>query len=112
MQRYGMVTGLKPEMIGEYRQLHKAVWPEVLKTIRECQIQNYSIYLRTLDDGRPYLFGYFEYHGTDFAADMEKMAADPATQRWWALCKPCQQPLADHDGEEWWARMDEVFHVD
>ena len=81
MQRYGMVTGLKPEMVEEYKRLHQAVWPEVLKTIGECQIRNYSIYLRTLD-GRPCLFGYFEYHGTDFQADMARMAADPATQRW------------------------------
>jgi uroporphyrinogen decarboxylase len=29
------------------------------------------------------LFAYFEYHGTDYAADMAKMAADPKTQEWW-----------------------------
>ena len=84
-----------------------------MKTIEDCQIRNYSIYLRTLDDGKPYLFGYFEYHGTNFAADMERMAANPATQRrWWALCKPCQQPLANRDTDDWWTPMDEVFHVD
>jgi L-rhamnose mutarotase len=107
-----MVTGLNPESVDEYKRLHSAVWPEVLAMIKQCQIQNYSIYLRVLDDGRPYLFGYFEYHGIDFAADMAKMAADPATQRWWALCKPCQQPLAGCGADEWWVPMDEVFHVD
>lgn len=113
MRRYGMVTGLKPEAVEEYRRLHAAVWPEVLATISACNIRNYSIYLRTLDGGRPYLFGYFEYHGTDFAADMARMAADPATQRWWSLCKPCQQPLADSPAtDEWWTAMDEVFHTD
>ena len=81
MRRYGMVTGLRPQSIEEYKRLHAAVWPEVLATIRDCNIANYSIFLRTLDDGRPYLFAYFEYHGTDFAADMAKMAADPATRR-------------------------------
>ena len=33
--------------------------------------------------------------GNDFAADMAKMAADPVTQQWWDVCKPCQVPLAD-----------------
>jgi L-rhamnose mutarotase len=92
--------------------LHAAVWPDVLKLIKECHIQNYSIYLRRLEDGNYYLFSYFEYTGKDFAADMAKMAADATTQRWWQLCKPCQKPLADRHAEEWWASMDEVFHCD
>jgi len=83
-----------------------------LKMIKACHIQNYSIYLRQLDDGKHYLFAYFEYTGTDFAADMVKMAADPVTQRWWSVCKPCQQPLADRASEEWWSDMEEVFHQD
>jgi L-rhamnose mutarotase len=112
MKRYGMVIGLRPEKITEYKKLHAAVWPDVLRTIQACQIRNYSIYLRQLDDGRHYLFSYFEYLGRDFAADMAKMAADPATQRWWAICIPCQQPLDDRVPDEWWAAMEEVFHLD
>ena len=53
-----------------------------------------------------------EYHGTDFAADMAKMAADPKTQEWWAVCMPCQEPLETRAEGEWWARMEEVFHLD
>ena len=112
MKRYGMVLGLNPDKIDEYKKLHAAVWPDVLKMIRQCHIRNYSIYLRQLDDGNNYLFSYFEYTGADFAADMARMAADPATQRWWAVCKPCQQPLANRAPEEWWAGMEEVFHCD
>ncbi|MDD4175314.1 MAG: L-rhamnose mutarotase, partial [Kiritimatiellae bacterium] len=41
---------------------------------------NYSIFLRKLPDGEYYLFSYFEYTGTDFAADCDRMAADPVTQ--------------------------------
>ena len=110
MQRYGMVIGLRPEKVEEYRRLHAAVWPDVLKMIEECNIRNYSIYLRELGDGKHYLFSYFEYTGEDFDADMAKMAADPTTQRWWAECKPCQQPVADAAPGEWWASMEEVFH--
>jgi len=112
MQRYGMVIGLRAEKLEEYKKLHATAWPEVLRKIKECHIQNYSIYLRQLDDGRHYLFSYFEYIGTDFAADMAIMAADETTQRWWSLCKPCQQPLTSRAPEEWWANMEEVFHQD
>ena len=107
MKRFGMVIGLKPESEKEYRDCHRAVWPEVLETIRQCTIRNYSIYLK---DGM--LYSYFEYHGTDFAADMAKMAADPATVRWWALMKPMQEPVATRKEGEWWADMEEVFHLD
>jgi L-rhamnose mutarotase len=40
------------------------------------------------------------------------MAADPETQRWWDVCKPCQKPLDTRKEGEWWAMMDEVFHLD
>jgi L-rhamnose mutarotase len=112
MKRYGMVIGLKPEKMAEYEKLHAAVWPEVLQMIEACHIKNYSIYLRQLDDGRHYLFSYFEYTGDDFNRDMAKMAADPTTQKWWAVCMPCQQPLENRAPGEWWAEMKEVFHHD
>lgn len=112
MKRYGTVIALRPEKVEEYKALHAQAWPEVLKMITACHIQNYSIYLRQLDDGRPYLFSYFEYTGDDFAADMARMAADPTTQRWWSFCKPCQDPLRNRAPDEWWSAMEEVFHHD
>ena len=112
MKRYGSVIGVRAEKLGKYRKLHAAAWPGVLAMIKQCHIQNYSIYLRRLDDGRHYLFSYFEYTGTDFAADMARMAADPTTQQWWAVCKPCQQPLESRAPDEWWSGMEEVFHQD
>lgn len=112
MKRYGSVIGLKEEKIPYYKELHAAVWPDVLMMITACHIQNYSIYLRKLPDGKHYLFSYFEYTGEDFEADCAKMAADATTQKWWAECMPCQEPLPDHDEGEWWADMEEVFHQD
>ena len=112
MTRYGMLTGLKSEQVQTYKELHAAVWPGVLKTIKECNIQNYSIYLKQTSHNQHFLFGYFEYTGDDYDADMAKMAADPTTQAWWQLCKPCQQPLEFAAEGEWWTRMEEVFHQD
>lgn len=112
MKRYGMVIGLNADKVDEYKKLHSAAWPDVLKMIKQCHIQNYSIYLRSLDDGQHYLFSYFEYVGSDFAADMAKMAADATTQRWWSFCKPCQRPLNNRGPDEWWSVMEEVFHAE
>jgi L-rhamnose mutarotase len=112
MKRYGWVIGVRPEKLDEYKRLHAAVWPGVLKMIRACNFRNYSIYLRQLPDGKHYLFSYLEYVGEDFVADGAKMAADAETQRWWAVCKPCQEPLANRAEGEWWADMEEVFHCD
>ena len=107
MKRFGWVIKVKAERLDEYTRLHAAVWPEVLKMIKECSISNYSIFHR---DG--FLFSYLEYTGDNFAEDMAKMAADASTQRWWALCKPCQEPLSSVSPDEWWADMQEVFHLD
>lgn len=112
MKRYGSIIGLRADKIDEYKKLHAAAWPDVLEQIRKSNIRNYSIFLRQLPDGKHYLFSYFEYAGQDFEADMAAMAADPRTQEWWVLCKPCQEPLEDRAEGEWWAGMEEVFHVD
>ena len=111
-QRYGSVIGLRAEKLDEYKKLHAAIWPTVAKKVREANIRNYSIYLRKLPDGNYYLFGYFEYVGDNFQADMAKMAADPEIKRWWKVTDPCQQPLADRTPGQWWASMEEVFHQD
>ena len=112
VQRYGMVLGLKEEKIPEYTKIHADVWPGVLKMIEDCNIKNYSIYLHQLDDGRHYLFAYFEYTGDDFKADMDKMAEDETTQKWWEICEPMQIPVKNRLDGEWWANMKEVFHTD
>lgn len=106
VQRFGSVIKVKPEKLEEYKKLHAAPWPGVMKMIHDCNIRNYSIYYK---DG--YLFSYFEYIGKDFKADMDKMAADPTTQKWWKHTDPCQEPLPTRAPGEWWAKMEEVFHA-
>ena len=107
MKRYGQIIGVDPESFERYKTYHAAVWPEVLEMITACHITNYSIFHKN-----NLLFAYFEYVGSDFKADMEKMAADPKTQEWWAIMMPMQRPVENRSEGEWWAIMEEVFHLD
>ena len=105
--RFGSVIAVPAARLADYKYLHAHCWPGVKRMIKECHLENYSIYYK---DGL--LFSYYEYTGDDYEADMAKMAADPETQRWWAVCKPCQRPLPTRKPGEWWADMEEVFHLD
>ncbi|MEG0257373.1 MAG: L-rhamnose mutarotase [Christensenella sp.] len=107
MKRYGQVLKVRPEKEEYYKELHAHPWQGILDMIHACNIRNYSIYLR---DG--YLYSYYEYIGADYDADMEKMAADPLTQKWWGECNPCQQPVDSAKEGELWVDMEEVFHLD
>jgi L-rhamnose mutarotase len=79
--------------------------------IRACHIQNFSIYEREIE-GKTYLFAYLEYVGTNFDADMKRMAADPETKRWWKETDPCQAPLPDAAAAgKIWADARELYHL-
>jgi len=112
MKRYGMVVKVKPDKIEEYKRLHANPWPGVLEMIAECNIRNYSIYLKEVEHGKYYLFSYFEYVGNNFEEDMAKMAADPVTREWWKNTDPCQIPVPTRGENDFWATMEEVFHSD
>lgn len=105
--RYGSVIKVKPEKLEEYKDLHANPWPAVDAMLKECNIQNYSIYYR---DGL--LFSYLEYTGSDFETDMEKIARDSIINVWWSLTDPCQEPVDSAGEGVWWADMEEVYHLD
>ena len=105
-QLFGQIGRLKPEKREEYIKLHGAVWPGVLKTIKECNIENYSIFIK--DD---LLFAYFEYTGTDYEADMKKMEADETTQKWWKCTKPCFDKYSEASEEAFYEDMESIFYL-
>ncbi|HSV99285.1 MAG TPA: L-rhamnose mutarotase [Sedimentisphaerales bacterium] len=71
--RHGVVIGISPQNIAEYKRLHAETWPGVLKAVDRAHMDNYSIYLGEVAPGRNYLFGYYEYTGRDFDADIARM---------------------------------------
>jgi L-rhamnose mutarotase len=108
MQRMGQCIRLDGDAVAEYKRVHAQVWPQVLEVIGRAQIRNYSIFLREPEN---VLFAYWEYHGDDFARDAAEMARAEVMQRWWKLCDPMQRPLDSRAEGEWWAPMEEVFHL-
>ncbi len=106
VQRTGMVIGIKADQISAYEALHAASNPGVRDLLEKYHMHNFSIYMRQLDDGKYYLFGYYEYTGTDYKADMEKLGGEPRNQKWLSVTGPMQAPLA---GEHSWAMMKEVY---
>jgi L-rhamnose mutarotase len=112
VQRHGAVIAIPKESIAEYKQLHAATWPGVLKRIEKTNIHDYSIYLGAVAPDQYYLFAYYEYTGRDFDADMAKMKKDKTIQEWWKRTDPLQRPLPTRKEGEWWAQWQEVFHHD
>ncbi|HEX4057211.1 MAG TPA: L-rhamnose mutarotase [Galbitalea sp.] len=107
MIRLASVIGLPAENAEEYERLHAEVWPKVLERLRASHMTNYSIFRMG-----ELLFSYLEYTGDDLDADNAAIAANEATQEWWAVCEPLQRPLPDRAPGEWWMAIPEVFHLD
>ncbi len=107
VMRQGMVIGVNPEKLEEYKELHANPWQEVDSMLKAANIQNYSIYLKD-----NLLFGYWEYTGTDYDADMKMLGEHPKVKEWLTLTDPCQVPLESREEGEWWSMMEEVYHLD
>jgi L-rhamnose mutarotase len=50
--------------------------------------------------------------GDDFEASGRAIAAEPETQSSLRETDPCQNPFTTRKPGEWWAYMDNVFHMD
>jgi L-rhamnose mutarotase len=107
MERHALVVGLRREKREEYLALHRAVWPQVEQTLRDCNVTNYSIFV--FGDT---LVAYYEYVGDDHDADMARIAEDPKTLEWWTHTDPCQVRIIDErvPGAAW-QPIDEIWHL-
>lgn len=107
MRRIGMTIGIKVETLDEYVRIHENVPPHVLGAMQKANVRNFSIFHH---DDR--LFGYLEYHGDDFEADMQRMGADPAMEDWWAITTEMQFLLPGSSDVYAWTPMEEVFYME
>ena|SRR5579875_97029 len=106
MRRYCFLLQVRPDSLAAYRERHAAVWPEMLRALKESGWHNYSLFAR--HDGL--LVGYVE--SEDLAAAQRAMAATPVNARWQ---KEMLRYFADPDGrpaDESFLLLDEVFHLE
>ncbi len=98
---------LRPDAIDEYERIHRDVPDAVLVRLRASHMTNYTIFRHGL-----LLVAYLEYAGEDLQGDLAAIAADPATQAWWRVTEPLQDPVPEIAPGEWWHDIAEVFHLD
>lgn len=105
IKRVGMVVGIKPEVIEEYKKLHADSNAGVRDLLTKYHMRNFNIFLQQID-GKWYEFGYYEYDGNDFTADMAELAKEPRNIEWLKVCDPMQIPLP---GAKGWTDMEQVY---
>jgi L-rhamnose mutarotase len=96
---------VRQDRLEEYRERHRAVWPDMLTALRAAGWRNDSLFLR--DDGL--LIGYLETD--DFDAARAAMETTEVNARWQAEMAPFFEDLEGRP-DEGVVRLDEVFHLD
>jgi L-rhamnose mutarotase len=111
MKRYCLALDLKddPQSIAAYDDYHRAVWPEILKSLDDAGIHQMEIY-RTGNR----LFMIMDVRD-EFSFEKKAIADlnNPRVQEWEKLMSNYQQDLpASKPGEKWkWKLMDKVFSL-
>jgi L-rhamnose mutarotase len=106
-KRVGMVIGIKPEVIEEYKRLHADDNAGVRDLLTIANMENFSIFIHQFDDGKYYLFGYYEYTGDNFEKDMAELAVKDRNIEWLKVCDPMQIPF---EGKSSWSEMEQVYY--
>ena len=105
IKRVGMVVGIKPDMIEEYKRLHADGNAGVRDLLTKYHMHNFSIFLQEIE-GKWYEFGYYEYTGNDFDGDMAELDKEQRNIDWLKVCDPMQVPLP---GAKGWTEMERVY---
>jgi L-rhamnose mutarotase len=106
MKRVCFTLQLRPDRLDEYRRRHAAVWPDMLRALRDTGWQDYSLFLR--DDGL--LVGYLLTE--DLAAAQAAMDATEVNTRWQAEMAEFFVGLDDGRPDLGFQVLDEVFNLD
>jgi L-rhamnose mutarotase len=104
--RYCFLLQVRPDRLDEYKERHRAVWPEMLAALRDTGWRNYSLHLR--EDGL--LVGYVE--ADDLDAAQRAMAATEVNARWQAEMAEFFAGLDGRPPDEGFLVLEEVFHLE
>ena len=106
MSRVCFQLQVVPELIDEYVERHRAVWPKMLRAIEASGRRNYSLFLRP--DGL--LIGYYEVD--DDEAAQRSLAENPDTAEWEAEAARYFVALPGARPDQAAPRLREVFNLE
>ncbi|WP_233120706.1 L-rhamnose mutarotase [Tessaracoccus sp. ZS01] len=105
MRRHCFQLQVRADRLDEYKERHAAVWPEMLRALKESGWHNYSLFLRP--DGL--LIGYVE--SEDLGAAQRAMAETEVNGRWQAQMAEFFVDL-DAAPDESFLELEEVFNLE
>ena len=105
MQRVCFVLNVRPDKLDEYKARHRQVWPEMLRALRDCGWNNYSLFLRP--DGL--LIGYLET--SNFEQALAGMKRLDVNAQWQKEMAPLFLSDNDCDPDQCMVPIEEVFHL-
>ena len=107
MKRYCQTLTLvdNPEMLSQYVEAHKHVWPEVIDGQRKVGIISMEIWC----SGRQLFMIMDTVDDFDFVRDMARLATLPRQAEWEAYVSQFQGCKVDARSDEKWKLMERIF---
>ena len=106
MRKVCFLLQVRPDRLDEYRERHAAVWPEMLRALRDAGWYDYSLHLRP--DGL--LVGYFRTR--DLAESLAAMERSEVNARWQKSMAPFFVGLDGRRPDEGFLVLEEIFDLD
>ncbi len=109
LRRHCLALDLKNDraVIAEYDRYHRAVWPEILQSLRDAGINDMEIY--RIENRLFMIIDVTE--SFTFEAKQTADLKSAIVQKWETLMGDFQQPLRSAKSGEKWLRMTRVFSL-
>lgn len=91
MQKHAFTMRLHPGQAEEYKRRHDAIWPDLVRLLKEAGVSDYSIHL---DPESHVLFGVL-WRTEDHA--MDALPGTEVMQRWWAHMADIMETHPDNE---------------
>jgi L-rhamnose mutarotase len=104
MEKIAFVMKLKPGNEAEYEKRHDEIWPELVETLKQAGVSDYSIFL---EKSSCKLFAVLQ-RSEDHS--MEQLPLDPVVKKWWAFMADIMETSADNKPLE--ETLVRVFHLE
>ena len=105
LQRVCFVLQVKADRLGEYRERHATVWPEMREALTAAGWRNYSLFLTPSGS----VIGYLEC--VDFAAALGAMEGTDVNARWQREMAEFFEGLDGGRPDAGIAPLEEIFHL-